>query len=271
MPLDNQTRHTNGWPQQKLPKFGFHTHTTALWLMEQSSTLSAKFDCPVARQNFSLGTTAHDCDTGLLKLYQVKDNTRYVAEKSPKIFRAHLSLGCSTAMQLCPKQESPLLDKCAGALQPMSVCQACKLEKVVRDHNICRNVQHSPPLSTLAVRWYNHGPVPCYTTQKLKDIFSHFGTVRSVSFRSVRSAHVVFESIESACTAISLSNLDSGTCPLHMRWLPEAAHNAHWKRKVAVPRRVIQTLEDVIRSPQAITRPSQICCTIHARPGSIPR
>ena len=33
--------------QQKLPKFGFRSHTTALWPMEQSSILSAKFDCPV--------------------------------------------------------------------------------------------------------------------------------------------------------------------------------------------------------------------------------
>ena len=34
--------------------------------MEQSSILSAKFDCPVARQNCSLFATAHDCKTGLL-------------------------------------------------------------------------------------------------------------------------------------------------------------------------------------------------------------
>ena len=34
--------------QQKLPKFGFRIHTTALWPVEQSS-LSAKFDRPVAR------------------------------------------------------------------------------------------------------------------------------------------------------------------------------------------------------------------------------
>ena len=33
-PLDNQTWQTNIWPQQKLPKFGFRTHTTALWPME---------------------------------------------------------------------------------------------------------------------------------------------------------------------------------------------------------------------------------------------
>ena len=36
-PLDNQTRQTNGWLQLKLPKFGFRTHTIALWPMEQSS------------------------------------------------------------------------------------------------------------------------------------------------------------------------------------------------------------------------------------------
>ena len=41
-PLDNQTWHTNGWPQQKLPKFGFRIHTTALRPMEQSSILSAR-------------------------------------------------------------------------------------------------------------------------------------------------------------------------------------------------------------------------------------
>ena len=34
--------------------------------MEQSSILSAKFDCPVARYNISLLATAHDCETGLL-------------------------------------------------------------------------------------------------------------------------------------------------------------------------------------------------------------
>ena len=30
-----------------------------------ASRLSAKFDCPVDRQNISLLATAHDCDTGL--------------------------------------------------------------------------------------------------------------------------------------------------------------------------------------------------------------
>ena len=50
--LDNQTWHINGWPQQKLPKFGFRTHTTALCPVEQSSILSAKYDCPVVCQKF---------------------------------------------------------------------------------------------------------------------------------------------------------------------------------------------------------------------------
>ena len=40
----------------------FRTHTTALC---QWSILSAKSDCPVARQNFSLLVTAHDCGAGL--------------------------------------------------------------------------------------------------------------------------------------------------------------------------------------------------------------
>ena len=49
-PLDgNQTWQTDGWPQQKLPKFGFHTHTIAFWPIEQSSILFAKFEFPVAR------------------------------------------------------------------------------------------------------------------------------------------------------------------------------------------------------------------------------
>ena len=60
-PMDNQTWHKNDWPPQKLPKFGFRTRTTALWPMEQSSILSAKFDCPVARQNLPLLAIAHDC------------------------------------------------------------------------------------------------------------------------------------------------------------------------------------------------------------------
>lgn len=34
-PLNNsKTSHTNDWPQQKLSKFGFRAHTTALWPVE---------------------------------------------------------------------------------------------------------------------------------------------------------------------------------------------------------------------------------------------
>ena len=45
-PLDNQTWHLY-WPQKKPPKFGFRAQTTALWPMEQSCILFAKFDCRV--------------------------------------------------------------------------------------------------------------------------------------------------------------------------------------------------------------------------------
>ena len=66
-PLDNQTWHTDSWPQQKLPKFGVCTHTTSLWPMEQSSILSDKFDSPVAYQNFPLQLhNMHDSETTLL-------------------------------------------------------------------------------------------------------------------------------------------------------------------------------------------------------------
>ena len=42
--------------------------TTKLWklLLRPASRLYAKFDCPVARQNFSMLATAHDCETGSL-------------------------------------------------------------------------------------------------------------------------------------------------------------------------------------------------------------
>ena len=68
-PLDNQTWQTNVWPQQKLSKSFFYLYShTALWPMEQSSIISAKFDCPVARQNVLLLTTAHDRESGLLEI-----------------------------------------------------------------------------------------------------------------------------------------------------------------------------------------------------------
>ena len=65
-PLGNQAWYTKDWLQQKLSKFGFHTHATALWPVEQSSILFTKSYCPVACCNFSLFTTAHDCETDLV-------------------------------------------------------------------------------------------------------------------------------------------------------------------------------------------------------------
>ena len=62
-PLDNQTWHTNNWPQQNLTKFGFRTDTTALWPIEQSSILFAKFDCPEAHLNLPVLVTVHACET----------------------------------------------------------------------------------------------------------------------------------------------------------------------------------------------------------------
>ena len=64
-PLDNQTWHTNNWPQLNFQNLVFVQHTTALWAAGQPSILSAKFDCPVALQNVSLLATVHDCETGL--------------------------------------------------------------------------------------------------------------------------------------------------------------------------------------------------------------
>ena len=60
-----ESNNKHGWPQESLPDFGFRTHTFALWPMEQPSILSAKLDCPLARQNFSLLATAYDCEIGL--------------------------------------------------------------------------------------------------------------------------------------------------------------------------------------------------------------
>ena len=65
------TGQSNYWQRQlaatKAPNFGFLTHTTTLWPMEQSAILCAKFDCSVVYQNFSLVATVHDCETGLFR------------------------------------------------------------------------------------------------------------------------------------------------------------------------------------------------------------
>ena len=57
--MDNQTWHRNGWLQEKLPKFGFGTHTTSLWPMKQSSSLIIHWPA----RSFPL-TAAHARETG---------------------------------------------------------------------------------------------------------------------------------------------------------------------------------------------------------------
>lgn len=169
--------------------------------------------------------------------------------------------------------------KWRSGLQPLSVYQQSQLEKSVRDYTRLYSVQHSPPYTTLTVRWRNHGEENCYTVESLQKIFSHFGPIRKISFRSDCSAHVVFENAENACSALSLSNLGFPRCPLHVRWLPEEKERLLWRRKDAIPKpmklkgtvingRKTGSLKEspkwgIRKSPQALTRHSQICCTVH--------
>ena len=79
--------------------FGFRTHTTALWPMEQSSILSAKFDCSATRQNCSLFATAHDCDIGLFiqilgrTLTKSRVHTGGLGTTPPEVFFPEKPLG----------------------------------------------------------------------------------------------------------------------------------------------------------------------------------
>ncbi|CAH3152672.1 unnamed protein product [Porites lobata] len=169
--------------------------------------------------------------------------------------------------------------KWRSALRPLSIYQQSLLEKSVRDYTRLYSVQHTPPQTTLSVRWRNHGTVPSYTEESLQRVFGHFGSVRKISFQSECSAHVVLENAESACAALSLSNLGFPECPLHVRWLPEEHKRLLWKRKDAVPkpmkeikmrRRDTASKESCgkrprFQAPQALTRPSQICCTFHTK------
>lgn len=177
--------------------------------------------------------------------------------------------------------KNPAAAKWRSGLRPLSIYQQSQLEKTVRDYTKLYSVQHSPPETTLTVRWRNHGTVSCYTEESLHKIFSHFGPVRKISFQSECSAHVVLENAESACAALSLSNLGFPRCPLHVRWLPEEQKRLLWKRKDAVPKstnvnytaidgRETRSKESDkkgtgLKSPQALTRPSQICCTFHTK------
>ena len=88
-----ESNNKHGWPQETLPKFGFRAHTFALWPMEQPSILSAKFDCPVARQNFSLLATAHDCEIGLLAQSN-SDSRIYTATKLCTVWKLWLLISC---------------------------------------------------------------------------------------------------------------------------------------------------------------------------------
>ena len=63
-----------------------YSHSCAL-ANEALFILSAKFDCPVARQNFSLLATAHDCETGLLSKSS-KAVSRYAKSMVPQAAQA---------------------------------------------------------------------------------------------------------------------------------------------------------------------------------------
>ena len=174
---------------------------------------------------------------------------------------------------------NPAAAKWRSGLRPLSIYQQSQLEKSVRDYTRLYSVQHPPPQTTLSVRWRNHGAVSCYTEDCLQRIFGHFGPVRKISFQSECSAHVVLENAERACAALSLSNLGFPRCPLHVRWLPEEHKRLLWRRKDAVPKPMKDTAMDgrktvskesnrkgsKFKSPQALTRPSQICYTFHTK------
>ncbi|XP_074625757.1 uncharacterized protein LOC141883987 [Acropora palmata] len=129
---------------------------------------------------------------------------------------------------------NPATAKWRSGLRPLSIYQQNQLQKAVRDYTKLYSVQHTPPQTTLSVRWRNHGTVTCYSRESLLKIFSHFGPVRKISFQSECSAHVVLENVESACAALSLSNLGFPSSPLHVRWLAEERKMLVWRRKDAV-------------------------------------
>ena len=65
-PLDNQTWQTEGKtaPLAKVQLCEYKNQNLGIFVVV--SHLNTKFDCSVARQNFSLLATAHDYETGLL-------------------------------------------------------------------------------------------------------------------------------------------------------------------------------------------------------------
>lgn len=176
---------------------------------------------------------------------------------------------------------NPAAAKWRLGLRSLSIYQQSQLEKTVRDYTKLYSVQHSPPNTTLTVRWRNNGAVSCYTEEALLKIFNHFGPVRKISFQSECSAHVVMENVESACAALSLSNLGFPRCPLHVRWLPEEKKRLLWKRKDSIPNSIKLKFVTIdqrgtgskeqdqkgakFKSLQALTRPSQVSCTPHTK------
>ncbi|XP_068698853.1 uncharacterized protein [Montipora foliosa] len=196
-----------------------------------------------------------------------KEETRDRIAKSSLTGFPRKSPGLIRALEVySPK--NPAAAKWWSGLLPLSVYQQNQLEKTVRDYTKLYSVQHTPPQTTLSVRWRNHGADTCYTEESLRKIFSHFGPVRKISFQSECSAHVVLENVESACAALSLSNLGFPRCPLHVRWLAEKRKKLVWRRKDAVARALANsgprgTRKKGSKSPQALTRPSQIFCTVH--------
>ena len=168
----------------------------------------------------------------------------------------------SKALQVYRK-DSKVTSDWQEVLEPICAHKVTKLEKMLRDHSKMHPAQHAPPLTTIAVRWHSSGPESTYTHKDLCDIFSKVGSVTAVTFQSSRSAHVVFDSVNSACHAVFLKNLGHASCPLHTQWLPGAVYNLKWNKKQSLAKPFTPSaLSTRFISPQAITRPSQICCRV---------
>ena len=96
-PLDNQTWQTElrTAPLTKVQLCEYDNQTLEAYAV--ASRLYTESDCPVSRQNASLLTTAHDCETGLLKVNnQIRSE---VATVRPEVVRLKYS-GYTVHMQL---------------------------------------------------------------------------------------------------------------------------------------------------------------------------
>ena len=80
--------------------------TTTLSLVEQSSILPAKFDCPVARQNCSLFATAHDCENTHVTFNKfsihekIKNNNNKNSKRVQHVLPQMSFFGCQTSAPL---------------------------------------------------------------------------------------------------------------------------------------------------------------------------